>query len=484
MPNQAPQIADKGDVNPRQGTTRACALLAAVAAAAILCIVSPAAWATEVALPTTQAKAYNADWVPYLDPPAKPAAVCLVDSGVDITPDTPADSETGPIVKRLSVDGGPGTAANTTWAGGHGTRMAFVGAAPINGWGAVGFWPGARIISIRAMPAGETSFPFDNYSRAIELCSKQARPYRIVAVNLALGCECQPTGDEIARLENQVLRAHSNGESVVAAAGNGGGPVGSPGRQDGILAVAAGGASANLCAFSNHGPEVAVTAPGCDVDLANPLTGELWSAYQSGTSGASVTVASALALLRSYGPEIDRERAEALLASTARATADGFALDVENLFRTAGLGALVDSARLRESSTAEAQTVSVDNAAPLDAASSVAPTGDARPSYEAGLITVGPRRHAELSAPRIAIRRARRRLTLTAANRPRRAEVEITIERRHGEFRFRTAATIRRSKDAVTFRLPRDWNGGRLSVRFVLLTGSRAASRAVLLRVR
>src|SRR5436190_19962630 len=178
IPNQVPANADKGHMKPWQGIAplrrRLAATVVGVVFAGLAALSATSAAADESPMPTTQAVAANADWVPYLDPPAKPAAVCLVDSGVDVTPDTPADSPDGPIVKRIALDGGPGTAANSTWEGGHGTRMAVVGAAPANGWGAVGFWPGARIVSIRAMPAEATTFPFDTYSKAIDLCNKQA----------------------------------------------------------------------------------------------------------------------------------------------------------------------------------------------------------------------------------------------------------------------------------------------------------------------
>src|SRR4051812_6244714 len=107
MPNQLAKSADKERVNPWQGTVLARAWVPAIVAAAVSCWAAPVASADESAWPTAQAKAYHFDFVPYLDPPAKPAAVCLVDSGVDVTPDTPADSPDGPIVKRLALDGGP-----------------------------------------------------------------------------------------------------------------------------------------------------------------------------------------------------------------------------------------------------------------------------------------------------------------------------------------------------------------------------------------
>src|SRR4051794_27779081 len=264
IPNQVPANADKGHMKPWQGIAplrrRSAAGVVCVVFAALAAIFAASAAADESAMPTAQAVAANADWVPYLDPPAKPAAVCLVDSGVDITPDTPADSPDGPIVKRLSLDGGPGTAANTTWEGLHGTRMAFVGAAPVNNWGAVGFWPGARIISIRAMPVDQTTFPFDNYARALDQCNKQPEP--VAAVNLSLNCDCAPTAVEQARLANQIPRAHANEESVVAAVGNRAASVGVPASQPGVFGVGAGGIDRVLCEFSNRGAGLDLVAPG------------------------------------------------------------------------------------------------------------------------------------------------------------------------------------------------------------------------------
>src|SRR6476620_5658067 len=78
-PNQNGVDADNGDVSPRQGKFRLRRLAAAAACAlSVFALIGPPAAADEWAGPTTQAMAYNAEWVPYLDPPAKPAAVCLV----------------------------------------------------------------------------------------------------------------------------------------------------------------------------------------------------------------------------------------------------------------------------------------------------------------------------------------------------------------------------------------------------------------------
>lgn len=100
-------------------------------------------------------KAYELDWIERVredawpQPKSERPVICLLDTGVDITPDTPADNPDGPIVARLALDGGTGVAQGTTWEHQHGTQMASIIAAPRNGYGTVGVFPQARIVSIR-----------------------------------------------------------------------------------------------------------------------------------------------------------------------------------------------------------------------------------------------------------------------------------------------------------------------------------------------
>jgi hypothetical protein len=429
---------------------------------ALFAMCAPAAMADESAMPTTQAQAYNADWVPYLDPPEKPAAVCLVDSGVNITPDTPADSPTGPIVKRLALDGGSGEAASPTWEGLHGTRMAFVGAAPVNDWGAVGFWPGARIVSIRAMPTGSTDFPFDAYSRAVDQCNKQAVAHNVVAVNLSLGCDCQPNAEERARLSFEVARAHNNNQSVIAAAGNAMAAVGSPADQPGVVAVAAGDRTGMLCGFSNRGEGIDLIAPGCDVDLANTTTGELWSGYSSGTSGAAMSASVVLALLRSYRPDLNWQAAEEVLARSARMGPAGPTLDLEAGFRSIGLGSLVDAARARaprtvapsaSSTEPKNEPVELPINADSDVPGHILPGSNGRP----------------LRTPHLKrLIRREMRLIVSVNNRPVRAQMSVTVESRRNEFGYARVARVARTSSRIVLRLPRGWRGGRVTVQYRL----------------
>jgi len=106
---------------------RSALALAGAAAAVALAAPAPAS-AAESAMPTAQAKAYGMDWVPYIDPADLPPVeqrkvICLVDSGVEVNPDLPADRPEGPIVMRTSVDNTSGLPGDKPEHA-HGTSMA------------------------------------------------------------------------------------------------------------------------------------------------------------------------------------------------------------------------------------------------------------------------------------------------------------------------------------------------------------------------
>src|SRR3954454_4315562 len=123
-------------------------------------VVSPSR-AAETTAPPAHLQAYNLAWLDYIDPQDLPPtryAVCLVDSGVAITPDTPADDPNGTIFRRVSIDGGYGEPEGTSDEQMHGTRMAMAAVAPQNDWGTIGAWTGGRIVSVRAMVNRELTF--------------------------------------------------------------------------------------------------------------------------------------------------------------------------------------------------------------------------------------------------------------------------------------------------------------------------------------
>jgi hypothetical protein len=361
--------------------------------------------------------------------------------------------------------------------------MAFDGVAPQNGWGAVGVWPGGRVVSIRAVPTDGTNVPFDNYQRAIDLCTKEAEPTRVVAVNLSLGCQCDPSSYERAVLDNRIVQAHSNGLNVVAAAGNNATVLASPASEPGVFSIGAADPIGALCSFSNHGAGLDLVAPGCDLDLADPSTGRPWSGYQGGTSASSMAASTALALLRSYRPNLGWEPAEHLLVSSARSPAAGPLLDLEALFRASDLGALVDAAKARVPPPPTAPD-SPSSDIPSDSGAAALTTTEPKRRYSAWTDT-STRRSRRLPAPKLAsLLRLGRELTVSVRNRPRGARVVLALQRRSAEFSYTTIARTTRPAHTLTLRLPGRWRGSRLVVRYDVPNRPDRTSPAIVRRLR
>ena len=115
------------------------------AAVALCCAAACASASAEVGVPagTAQQAAADALFLQYAPAPPNPGIVCLVDSGVDPTPDT-----TPILAGNYALS--PNTNTNDELAAldppllgghpdGHGTYMAMIAAAPANGWGIVVF---------------------------------------------------------------------------------------------------------------------------------------------------------------------------------------------------------------------------------------------------------------------------------------------------------------------------------------------------------
>jgi hypothetical protein len=309
------------------------------AAALFFALPSPSA-VGEAPYPTSQLASDRGSPLPYSPPPPQPAGICMIDSGVNLNPSTQPE-----VVYREALDGGdPGDVSPIE----HGTLMAMEAAAPPNGWGMIGAAPGAvRIISIRAESATD-ALTFDAYKEGINRCQVLAATYNIKVVNLSIGFQAQPTPDQLVQLRDAASRARNYGLDVVAAAGDEGSQtVSYPAAQPPILAVGAAGALRTICPFSNTGPQVALLAPGCDLQEADPATGTLIEDF-AGTSQASAITAAVLAALRAYRPDLGPVQAEQLLTSTAQSA--GGVLDVTALFQAAGLGSVIAAGQRNEPS--------------------------------------------------------------------------------------------------------------------------------------
>jgi subtilisin family serine protease len=252
--------------------------------------------------------------------------VCVVDTGVDLTTDAaPA------VVERHSVFGGTTDDVGGSGLAKHGTLVAGVIASQLDGRDSVGIWPHARIVSVRVFDGSGGGTTTAAIITALERCRERGAQ----VVNVSLAGLDHETAVDLARLDNRITGLRTErGISVVAGVGNNGGPVGYPARFGHVVAVGAADATGALCPFSSRGPELDISALGCDVKLSWPYGG---TGRGSGTSYSTPIVTGVLAALRAYRPDLDASHAEDLLT----ATMDGGRLNAAKAFRAAGLDRLV-----------------------------------------------------------------------------------------------------------------------------------------------
>jgi hypothetical protein len=366
----------------------------AIGLACLILALLPSAARAETGI-TAQAIADNGAFLPYAPPPAQLAGLCLVDTGVNLNPDTE-----GVVVERTALDGGSGEDVSSTL---HGTVLAMMAGAPTNGWGMVGTAPRAiQIVSVRILEPGQTTFPFSAYATGIDACLRVRSHYDVRVINLSLGTSEVPSGRDYEMLGNAVQEASNYGVAVVAAAGNDdGGAVEYPAAYPGVLSVGAtytqGG---GFCSFSNRGEGLRLLAPGCDLDGAEPTTGAPNYNYWQGTSEASAIAAAGLDALDSYQPGLSPETAENDLTEANKGV-----LDIAQTFRNAGLGAIVTAGEAAEPGAQSSATPgsSPQPVTPLTAMSLTQP----------------------FRRPQARLKRVRHRLVLALSGRPSEAQVQV-----------------------------------------------------------
>jgi hypothetical protein len=336
----------------------------------------------------------NGAFLPYAPPPPQPGGLCLVDTGVNANPDTEST-----VVERTAIDGGSGNDVSPTT---HGTVLAMMAGAPVNGWGMVGTAPRSiQIVSVRILEPGQTTFPFSSYATGIEGCLRVRQKYNVRVINFSLGSSEVPSGHSYEMVGNAVKEATDYGVAVVAAAGNDdGGPVEYPAAYPSVLSVGAtdsqGGA---FCSFSNRGEGLRLLAPGCNLDGADPTSGAPDYNYWQGTSESSAIAAAALAALGSYQPNLTPAAAEQDLTG-----ADNGVLDIAQTFRNAGLAGIVAAGEAGE-----------PGAQPTSPAT---PPQNMAPSRSMPIIAPFPR-------PRARLRRLKGRLVLLLMGRPGEAQAQV-----------------------------------------------------------
>lgn len=436
----------------------------AVLTTALILLAASAGTATAEKFPVTQqALTARAAFLAYAPAPGQTAGLCLVDSGVNLTPDTQSA-----IVSRAALDAGSGDDVDP---GRHGTLMAMVAAAPPNGFGMVGAWPPARITSLRAQRADGSPYSPADYVNAINRCTREAPQTGVKVINLSLGGQGELTTGSDEAISDAMLRARQRNINVVAAAGNSGGALDAPASNPMAFAIGATNADGALCAFSARGQGLDLSAPGCELNVALPDTGE--PATASGTSESAIFVAAVIAALRSYAPQIEAAATEELLQRTARTTSAGLVLDVEAAFAAAGLQSVIDAGRARIPASAPVPSTP-DGSSSRPGSSTLAPArnGNSR-SPERAIATTA------LIKPsaRATYRRGVLRLTLRKRPRASVLRIDIFAVARNGLV-LRTR-TVRRRSTTVALRLPR-WS--HLLLSYEDLYGDRPDSSVIRLR--
>ncbi len=173
---------------------------------------------------------------------------------------------------------------------GHGSHVAGTIAGKRDGKGVVGVAPLAKLYAVKVLDK-DGNGGFSDVIAGIEW----AASHGIKVANMSLGAD---EGSEA--LKRAVTAATKAGLTIVAAAGNSGGPVGFPASYPETIAVAASDIKDGVAEFSSRGPEVDFIAPG--VDVKSVKMGGGWTEL-SGTSMATPHVAglAALAVARGAG---------------------------------------------------------------------------------------------------------------------------------------------------------------------------------------
>jgi subtilisin family serine protease len=293
---------------------------------------------------------------------AKQVTIAIVDTGVDLDhPDLKANLLSG----YDYVDGD----AVPEDGEGHGTNVAGIAAAALNGIRVAGVAPTARLLPVRVLDDSGSGYVSDIASGIVYAAD------RAQVLNLSLG-----SASSSQTMLNAInYAANTRGRLVVAAAGNCGDsdyPYNGcsyvnqplyPAAYSNVMAVAATTSSDVRASFSNKGTYVDIAAPGSSI--YNTYYGNSYT-YGSGTSQATPHVAGLAALVWAKNPGYTAAQVRSRITSTA---VDLGATGVDTSFgagridveRTLGLTAL--QANLPEVSLAEAAQVDVidQRAAPI-----------------------------------------------------------------------------------------------------------------------
>lgn len=241
-------------------------------------------------------------------PPVVPDSplLALVDAAVDLSHEEFANA---PNIAVL-----PGGSVTSP----HGTATAAVAAAPQNGVGIVGLWPGARVLNVplTITPGTEGQITCKASGNAIAEAVKSGA----AVINMSYGSPSRCASEWV-----QIYFAVAKGVIPVAAAGNEfarGNPLEFPASLPHVMTVAAATPDDKSAWFSNANDAIDLSAPGVGILTAVPkhLDGTGQDGYEAldGTSFAAPMVAAAVAWVRAARPELTPDQAAQAVRLTAR----------------------------------------------------------------------------------------------------------------------------------------------------------------------
>ena len=257
------------------------------------------------------------------DPLSKPPDAwrsAVADPGIDPPPVTPTSPLIALLDTRLDETHPEFAGSNTATLGGlpvdnlHGTATAAVAAAPVNGVGIVGVWPGARALNV---PLPADALTCSASAKGIQTAIKAGA----AVINMSYGSA------KLCRAEyNALQRAVRHGIVPVAAAGNefaDGNPLEFPASLPHVLTVGAVDATLHSSPFSNRNGALDLSAPGESIMTAVPPaldddgTKDGWERLD-GTSFSAPMVSAAVAWIRAARPDLSPDQAAQVVRLSAR----------------------------------------------------------------------------------------------------------------------------------------------------------------------
>ncbi|MBO6148995.1 MAG: S8 family serine peptidase [Lachnospiraceae bacterium] len=287
----------------------------------------------------------------------KGAIIAVLDSGAEVRHGDLQDRIVG------KIDAGSG-ADDVSDVISHGTHVAGILSATLNnGMGGSGVAPEASLYIVK-VAEDNGDVPLSNIITGINLAIEK----KVHVINMSFGATGRGMADKA--LEDALDRAHSEGITLVAAAGNGMDDGGNgvstptyPAAYDHVIAVAASTKDGKLAPYSNYGSWVDLVAPGGSGDsnksdayilsTSNGVDGDY--AGQAGTSQAAPMVAGTAALVYASDPALLKLRsAEAADRVTGQilSNTDGqaYSYDGNTIIGCVNAAAAISGYRFRENS--------------------------------------------------------------------------------------------------------------------------------------